>query len=83
MRHDFFHNFHSLVRVEIVRERNDPNAKLKTVSTETKEILAELERDYKAPESKETLQKEKADKFNAVRKFLRHTFFHRNNYLGM
>ncbi|XP_043282893.1 RING-type E3 ubiquitin-protein ligase PPIL2 [Venturia canescens] len=64
-----FHHVKNNLRVEdeeIVRERNDPNAKLKTVSTETKEILAELERDYKAPESKEARPKEKADKFNAA-----------------
>lgn len=33
--------------------RKDPHARLKTVSAETKDILQELERDYKAPEQKE------------------------------
>jgi len=51
-----------------VRERNNPNAKLKTVSAETKEILAELERDYKPAKSneKDEASMQKADKFNAV-----------------
>lgn len=34
--------------------KKDPHARLKTVSAETKDILHELERDYKAPEVKET-----------------------------
>lgn len=52
---------------ETVRERNDPN-KLKTVSAETKDILAELERDYKPAKSneKDEASIQKADKFNAV-----------------
>lgn len=33
---------------------------------ETKEILAELKRDYKEPEIKEESNKPQADKFNAV-----------------
>lgn len=33
--------------------RKDPHAKLKTVSAETKDILEELEKEYKAPEVKE------------------------------
>lgn len=49
-----------------MRERNNPNAKLKTVSAETKEILAELERDYKPAKSSEKDEAQKADKFNAV-----------------
>jgi len=52
---------------ETVRERNNPNAKLKTVSMETKEILAELEKDYKPTKSSEKDEPSiKADKFNAV-----------------
>lgn len=55
---------------ETVRERNNPNAKLKTVSMETKEILIELERDYKPTKSNEKDEtSKKADKFNAVRIF--------------
>lgn len=34
--------------------RKDPHARLKTVSAETKDILQELEKEYKAPETKET-----------------------------
>lgn len=57
---------------ETVRERNNPNAKLKTLSVETKEILAELERDYKPAKSeKDETSTRKADKFNAVRIFIR------------
>lgn len=54
--------------LETVRERNNPNAKLKTVSVETKEILAELERDYKPAKNseKDEASMQKADKFNAV-----------------
>lgn len=33
--------------------KKDPHARLKTVSAETKDILAELEKDYVAPEKKE------------------------------
>lgn len=53
---------------ETVRERNNPNAKLKTVSVETKEILAELDREYKPAKinEKDTASKQKPDKFNAV-----------------
>lgn len=51
---------------ETVRERNNPNAKLKTVSMETKEILAELEKDYKPKSSEKDEPSVKADKFNAV-----------------
>lgn len=55
--------------LETVRERSNPNAKLKTVSAETKDILAELERDYKPAKSseKDEASMQKADKFNAVR----------------
>lgn len=51
-----------------MKERNNPNAKLKTVSMETKEILAELEKDYKPTKSseKDDTSTQKADKFNAV-----------------
>lgn len=51
---------------EIIKERNNPNAKLKTVSMETKEILAELDRNYKQTETKQEISKPKADKFNAA-----------------
>lgn len=39
---------------EEIALRKDPHARLKTVSAETREILQELEREYKAPEVKET-----------------------------
>lgn len=53
-----------------MKERNNPNAKLKTVSMETKEILEELEREYKPTKSNEKeATSKKADKFNAVRIF--------------
>ena len=51
---------------ETIRERNDPSAKLKSVSNETKEILAELERDYKPKETTSQVEKPMPDKFNAV-----------------
>lgn len=37
--------------------KKDPHARLKTVSSETKDILQELEKEYKAPE-KEDAKKE-------------------------
>ncbi|XP_077293328.1 RING-type E3 ubiquitin-protein ligase PPIL2 [Arctopsyche grandis] len=63
-----FHHIKNKLKVEDddeVARRGDPNARLKTISMETKEILSELERDYKAPEVK-TSTREKADKFNAA-----------------
>ena len=38
---------------EEIALRKDPHARLKTVSAETKDILQELEKEYKAPEKKE------------------------------
>ncbi|XP_032667950.1 RING-type E3 ubiquitin-protein ligase PPIL2 isoform X2 [Odontomachus brunneus] len=66
-----FHHIKNNIRMEdeeTIRERNNPNAKLKTVSTETKEILEELEREYKPAKSntEDTFSKQKADKFNAA-----------------
>ncbi|XP_020718823.1 RING-type E3 ubiquitin-protein ligase PPIL2 [Bombus terrestris] len=64
-----FHHIKNNIKLEdeeMIRERNDPNAKLKTVSMETKEILAELDRDYKQTETKKEISKPKADKFNAA-----------------
>lgn len=64
-----FHHIKNNIRVEdeeTVRERNNPNAKLKTVSMETKEILAELEKDYKPAKSERNETAQKADKFNAA-----------------
>lgn len=55
-----------MIVLEMIKERNNPNAKLKTVSMETKEILAELNRDYKQTETKKEVSKPQADKFNAV-----------------
>ncbi|XP_028028823.1 RING-type E3 ubiquitin-protein ligase PPIL2 [Bombyx mandarina] len=63
-----FHHIKHNLRVETEEEialKKDPHARLKTVSAETKDILQELEKDYKAPEKKED-QKESADKFNAA-----------------
>ncbi|XP_050445119.1 RING-type E3 ubiquitin-protein ligase PPIL2 [Cataglyphis hispanica] len=65
-----FHHIKNNIRVEdeeTVRERNNPNAKLKTVSMETKEILTELEKNYKPTKSSEKDEtSKKADKFNAA-----------------
>ncbi|XP_014477637.1 PREDICTED: peptidyl-prolyl cis-trans isomerase-like 2 [Dinoponera quadriceps] len=65
-----FHHIKNNIRMEdeeTIRERNNPNAKLKTVSTETKEILAELEREYKPTKTNtEDTSEQKADKFNAA-----------------
>lgn len=63
--------------VETARERNNPNARLKTVSVETKEILSELEKNYKPTTSgtKDEASMKKADKFNAVCILFIKTFF--------
>ncbi|KZC06381.1 PREDICTED: peptidyl-prolyl cis-trans isomerase-like 2 [Dufourea novaeangliae] len=64
-----FHHIKNNIKVEdeeTIKERNNPNAKLKTVSMETKEILAELDRDFKQAETKQEVTKPKADKFNAA-----------------
>ncbi|XP_001602955.1 RING-type E3 ubiquitin-protein ligase PPIL2 [Nasonia vitripennis] len=64
-----FHHIKNNLRIEdeeVVKERNNPNAKLKTVSMETKEILSELERDYKPAQESKVVNKTKADKFNAA-----------------
>ncbi|XP_045542878.1 RING-type E3 ubiquitin-protein ligase PPIL2 [Papilio machaon] len=63
-----FHHIKNNLKVETEEEiamRKDPHARLKTVSAETKDILQQLEKDYKAPEVKET-KKEMADTFNAA-----------------
>jgi peptidyl-prolyl cis-trans isomerase-like protein 2 len=54
---------------ETIRERNNPHARLKTVSMETKEILSELNKEYKPVKISENDETslQKADKFNAVR----------------
>ncbi|XP_034949000.1 RING-type E3 ubiquitin-protein ligase PPIL2 [Chelonus insularis] len=64
-----FHHIKNNLKVEdedVVKERNDPNAKLKTVSSETKDILTELEKEYKPAAKKEQSVKRTADKFNAA-----------------
>lgn len=64
-----FHHVKNNLRVEdeeTIKARSDPNARLKTVSTETKEILEELEKDYKPKEEEKAAEAKKADKFNAV-----------------
>lgn len=64
-----FHHIKNNLRVENedeIRSRSDPNARLKTVAVETKEILAELERDYKPVEKAVDKPKAIADKFNAA-----------------
>jgi peptidyl-prolyl cis-trans isomerase-like 2 len=48
-----------------IAERKDPQGRLKKISSETKEILLQLERDYKAPEQT-VVETKKADKFNAA-----------------
>lgn len=68
-----FHHIRKRLRVETeeeILERKDPQGRLKTVSAETKDILNELERDYKPTKSfgeidvlgSQTLQ----DKFNSA-----------------
>ncbi|XP_063973640.1 RING-type E3 ubiquitin-protein ligase PPIL2 [Diachasmimorpha longicaudata] len=64
-----FHHIKNNLRVEdadTVRDRKNPNARLKTISMETRETLAELKRDYKPTEKKEEAAAIVADKFNAA-----------------
>jgi hypothetical protein len=51
--------------IELVRAKTDPAARLKSVNAETKIILEQLERDYKAPEEAVVVKKV-ADSVNAV-----------------
>lgn len=50
---------------ETISARGNPEARLKTISNETRDILDELKREYKAPEVKQD-EKKVADRFNAV-----------------
>jgi len=59
--------YHWILFCVIVPEK-DTAGNLKSVSMETREILEELNRDYKAPEIKEE-ERKVADKFNAVSEF--------------
>ncbi|XP_003707279.1 RING-type E3 ubiquitin-protein ligase PPIL2 [Megachile rotundata] len=64
-----FHHIKNNIKLEdeeMIKDQNNPNAKLKTVSMETKEILFELDRDYKQAAVKKEVSKPKADKFNAA-----------------
>lgn len=63
-----FHHIKKRLRVETeeeIAERKDPQGRLKTISVETKEILSQLEKDYKPAEETIT-EKKTADKFNAA-----------------
>ncbi|XP_075220353.1 RING-type E3 ubiquitin-protein ligase PPIL2 isoform X2 [Lycorma delicatula] len=63
-----FHHLKNNLRVEDeeeIKARSDPEARLKTVAKETREILDELNKEYKAPEL-QTSEKKVADKFNAA-----------------
>ncbi|KAK0085615.1 hypothetical protein PV326_005842 [Microctonus aethiopoides] len=64
-----FHHIKNNLKVEdeeTINSRGNPNARLKTVSHETKEILEQLGRDYKPTEKKAEANKPVADKFNAA-----------------
>jgi hypothetical protein len=52
----------------VIGSEKEFGGNLKSVSMEAKEILEELNRDYKVPEIKEE-EKKVADKFNAVSEF--------------
>ena len=54
-----------LFLLELVRAKTDPAARLKSINAETKVVLAQLERDYKAPEEVKVV-KATADSVNAV-----------------
>lgn len=67
--------------LETIRERNNPNARLKNISMETKEILTELNKEYKPKQTseKDVTSKQKADKFNAVCILLYKEIFYLNS----
>lgn len=60
-----FHHLRNNLKVENEEPEKDTAGNLKSVSMEAREILEELNRDYKAPEIKEE-EKKVADKFNAA-----------------
>ncbi|XP_058460992.1 RING-type E3 ubiquitin-protein ligase PPIL2 [Malaya genurostris] len=63
-----FHHIKKNLKVlteEEMAERKDPQGRLKTISMETRDILTQLEKDYKSPEEK-TEEHKVADKFNAA-----------------
>lgn len=64
---NFYHVKHDqkIENEELERARTDPAARLKSVNAETKVILAQLERDYKAPEEAVAVKKV-ADSINAA-----------------
>jgi hypothetical protein len=64
----FFALFYYWVFCHVIEPEKDAAGNLKSVSVETREILEELNREYKAPEIKEE-EKKVADKFNAVSEF--------------
>ncbi|ERL84928.1 hypothetical protein D910_02351 [Dendroctonus ponderosae] len=66
-----FHHVKKNLRVETeeeIADKSNPQARLKTINPETKDTLAELDRDYKSPtiQLNKTETTEKADKFNAA-----------------
>ncbi|XP_076265278.1 RING-type E3 ubiquitin-protein ligase PPIL2 [Rhynchophorus ferrugineus] len=66
-----FHHVKNNLRVETeeeILEKSNPQARLKTVNSETRDTLAELEKDYKPPtiEINKAESSVKADKFNAA-----------------
>ncbi|KAI8118107.1 hypothetical protein FF38_05791 [Lucilia cuprina] len=64
-----FHHVRKNLRVlteEEELELKDPSKKIKTMNLETKETLAQLEKDYKPAEEKPSTSKQMADKFNAA-----------------
>ncbi|KAG4079401.1 hypothetical protein HA402_008093 [Bradysia odoriphaga] len=64
-----FHHIKRKLRVETEEEKlekKDPQGRLKTVSAETKDILQQLEKDYKPAVEEATTSRAVADKFNAA-----------------
>ncbi|KAJ6633587.1 RING-type E3 ubiquitin-protein ligase PPIL2 [Pseudolycoriella hygida] len=64
-----FHHIKKRLRVETEEEKlekKDPQGRLKTVSAEAKDILQQLEKDYKPAAKEATTPKETADKFNTA-----------------
>ncbi|CAO1312947.1 unnamed protein product [Diamesa hyperborea] len=64
-----FHHILNKLRVETEEEkleRKDPKGRLQSMTNETKEILKELEANYKESEQQDAIEDKKPDKFNSA-----------------
>lgn len=65
-----FHHMKNNLKIdddEVLKAKKDPKYYLKGVSAETKDILEELEKEYKPVDCKEQTSTKVADRFNSVK----------------